>query len=240
MRTTPYVRAFLAQLARILGCSRPPRRTGWCPTRSPRCSRRGESCDSELRLPQMCGVERQGELDTSFRCSWGVGRDRREGRTIGEDEASRCLLHAAEAEDVPTIVPWLSRELLQRRIGVGWAALSTMPPSASSPSLAVAEVNRTKEPQSLRDLVRVFEKLAPLATQRVVVHVRPTRSHRMPAPLSRRRTYFRACSARALPFSTRPLEQGRNASSRRPPSRPRRVRMHAQQPFARGACAQAM
>jgi ATP-dependent DNA ligase I len=53
-----------------------------------------------------------------------------------------ALLHAAEAEDVPTIVAWLSGELLQRRIGVGWAALSTMPPAASSPSLAVAEVNR--------------------------------------------------------------------------------------------------
>jgi DNA ligase-1 len=53
-----------------------------------------------------------------------------------------AVLRAAEAEDVPTIVAWLSGELLQRRIGVGWAALSTMPPAASAPSLTVAAVNR--------------------------------------------------------------------------------------------------
>jgi len=52
------------------------------------------------------------------------------------------VLHAADVEDVPTIVAWLSGELLQRRIGVGWAALSTMPPAASLPSLTVAMVNR--------------------------------------------------------------------------------------------------
>src|SRR5262245_62884288 len=52
------------------------------------------------------------------------------------------VLRAADAEDVPAIVAWLSGELLQRRIGVGWAALSTVPPAASAPSLTVAEVNR--------------------------------------------------------------------------------------------------
>jgi DNA ligase 1 len=39
-------------------------------------------------------------------------------------------------------VAWLSGELLQRRIGVGWAALSAMPLAASEPSLTVAAVNR--------------------------------------------------------------------------------------------------
>jgi DNA ligase-1 len=53
-----------------------------------------------------------------------------------------AVLRAAQTEDVPAVVAWLSGELLQRRIGVGWAALSTMPPAASAPSLAVAEVNR--------------------------------------------------------------------------------------------------
>jgi DNA ligase-1 len=53
-----------------------------------------------------------------------------------------AVLRAAETEDVPTIVAWLSGDLLQRRIGVGWAALSTMPPAASMPSLTVAAVNR--------------------------------------------------------------------------------------------------
>jgi DNA ligase-1 len=52
-----------------------------------------------------------------------------------------AVLRAADAEDVPIIVAWLSGELVQRRIGVGWAALATIPPAASAPSLAVAEVN---------------------------------------------------------------------------------------------------
>jgi len=54
-----------------------------------------------------------------------------------------ATLRAADTEDVPTIVAWLAGELLQRRIGVGWAALSTMPPAAPSPSLTVTAVNRT-------------------------------------------------------------------------------------------------
>jgi DNA ligase-1 len=53
-----------------------------------------------------------------------------------------AVLRAADIEDVPAIVAWLSGELLQRRIGVGWAALSTVPPAASAPSLTVAAVNR--------------------------------------------------------------------------------------------------
>ena len=44
-----------------------------------------------------------------------------------------AALRAADTEDVPTIVAWLSGELLQRRVGVGWAALSSMPPAASAP-----------------------------------------------------------------------------------------------------------
>jgi DNA ligase-1 len=53
-----------------------------------------------------------------------------------------AVLRAAAIEDVPAVVAWLSGELLQRRVGVGWAALSTVPPAASAPSLTVAEVNR--------------------------------------------------------------------------------------------------
>jgi DNA ligase-1 len=52
------------------------------------------------------------------------------------------VLRAADRDDVPAIVAWLSGDLLQRRIGVGWAALSSLPPPATEPSLAVAEVNR--------------------------------------------------------------------------------------------------
>jgi ATP-dependent DNA ligase I len=53
-----------------------------------------------------------------------------------------ALLRAADADDVRAVVAWLSGELLQRRIGVGWAALSTLPPAASTPSLTVAAVDR--------------------------------------------------------------------------------------------------
>ena len=60
----------------------------------------------------------------------------------GKTKRLAAVLRAADAGDVPAIVAWLSGELLQRRIGVGWAALSTAPPAASAPSLSVAEVNR--------------------------------------------------------------------------------------------------
>jgi DNA ligase-1 len=53
-----------------------------------------------------------------------------------------ALLRAADAADVPTIVAWLSGDLLQRRIGVGWASLATMPPPAADASLTVDTVNR--------------------------------------------------------------------------------------------------
>ncbi len=53
-----------------------------------------------------------------------------------------AVLRAADTSDVRTIVAWLSGELTQRRIGVGWAALASMPPAASDPSLAVADVER--------------------------------------------------------------------------------------------------
>jgi DNA ligase-1 len=52
------------------------------------------------------------------------------------------LLRTADTDDVRAVVAWLSGELLQRRIGVGWAALSTLPEAASAPSLTVAAVDR--------------------------------------------------------------------------------------------------
>ena len=53
-----------------------------------------------------------------------------------------AVLRAADVDDVPAIVAWLSGELLQRRIGVGWAALATTPPPAPEPLLAVAAVDQ--------------------------------------------------------------------------------------------------
>jgi DNA ligase-1 len=76
----------------------------------------------------------------------GVAEASAEIATTGSRSAKTkrlaAVLRAAETEDVPTVVAWLSGELLQRRIGVGWAALSTMPPAATAPSLTVTEVNR--------------------------------------------------------------------------------------------------
>jgi DNA ligase-1 len=54
-----------------------------------------------------------------------------------------ALLRAADHEDVAVIVSWLSGDLPQRQIGVGWAALRSPPPPAAAPSLTVAEVDAT-------------------------------------------------------------------------------------------------
>ena len=51
------------------------------------------------------------------------------------------LLRVAALEDVDTIVAWLSGELPQRQIGVGWAALRTLPEPAEVASLTVAAVD---------------------------------------------------------------------------------------------------
>ncbi len=50
---------------------------------------------------------------------------------------------APDAELVAVIVSWLSGELRQRQIGVGWAALRSRPPAASQASLTVAGVDAT-------------------------------------------------------------------------------------------------
>ncbi|BBZ34537.1 ATP-dependent DNA ligase [Mycolicibacterium confluentis] len=47
------------------------------------------------------------------------------------------------AEQVAVIVAWLSGDLPQRQIGVGWAALRSLPPAAATPTLTVAEVDTT-------------------------------------------------------------------------------------------------
>jgi DNA ligase-1 len=57
------------------------------------------------------------------------------------------LLKQAAAEPDPTlvavIVAWLSGELPQRQIGVGWAALRSLPGAAAAPSLTVRGVDTT-------------------------------------------------------------------------------------------------
>ena len=55
------------------------------------------------------------------------------------------LLRVTAAEDpaaVAVVVSWLSGELTQRQIGVGWAALRTVPPPAQEPGLTVGQVDQ--------------------------------------------------------------------------------------------------
>ena len=48
---------------------------------------------------------------------------------------------AADTDGVAIVVSWLSGELRQRQIGVGWASLRSRPPPASHPTLTVAGVD---------------------------------------------------------------------------------------------------
>ena len=41
------------------------------------------------------------------------------------------------------VVNWLSGDLTQRQVGVGWASLRELPMAAAAPSLHVAEVEET-------------------------------------------------------------------------------------------------
>lgn len=56
-----------------------------------------------------------------------------------------ALLHRAapDTQLVTIIVSWLSGELPQRHIGVGWAALRSLPPPAPQPALTVTGVDAT-------------------------------------------------------------------------------------------------
>ncbi|MDT4920397.1 MAG: ligase 1, partial [Pseudonocardiales bacterium] len=53
------------------------------------------------------------------------------------------VLRAAAPDEVATVVAWLSGELPQRQIGVGWASLRSLPEPADAPSLTVAGVDAT-------------------------------------------------------------------------------------------------
>jgi DNA ligase-1 len=48
-----------------------------------------------------------------------------------------------DAKLVAIVVAWLSGELPQRQIGIGWAALRSLPPPAAQPSLTVTDVDTT-------------------------------------------------------------------------------------------------
>ncbi|MCL2581212.1 MAG: ATP-dependent DNA ligase [Streptosporangiales bacterium] len=60
---------------------------------------------------------------------------------LAKIETLASALRLASPEEAPVVVAWLSGELPQRQIGVGWAALREAPPPAEAPSLTVAAVD---------------------------------------------------------------------------------------------------
>ena len=60
------------------------------------------------------------------------------------DRIATVLRHLGPDEAEPGVA-FLSGELRQRQIGVGWATLRDLPAPASAPSLTVAEVDREFE-----------------------------------------------------------------------------------------------
>jgi ATP-dependent DNA ligase I len=60
---------------------------------------------------------------------------------LAKIDAIASVLRSAVPAEVPIVVAWLSGELPQRQIGVGWAALRDAPGPAASASLSVLEVD---------------------------------------------------------------------------------------------------
>ncbi len=54
-----------------------------------------------------------------------------------------AVLQASDPDDIAVVVSWLSGELPQRQIGVGWASLRSLPEPAEQPALTVAHVHDT-------------------------------------------------------------------------------------------------
>ena len=55
--------------------------------------------------------------------------------------AMAATLAAASSEELPLVTSWLGGALLQRRTGLGWRGLQTLPEPATTSSLTVAEVH---------------------------------------------------------------------------------------------------
>lgn len=60
---------------------------------------------------------------------------------LAKVEALSAALRAATPEEAPVVVAWLSGELPQRQIGVGWAALRDAPAPADTATLTVGAVD---------------------------------------------------------------------------------------------------
>ncbi len=60
---------------------------------------------------------------------------------LAKVDAIASALSDAVPDEVPVVVAWLSGELPQRQIGVGWAALRYVPGPAAAESLTVLAVD---------------------------------------------------------------------------------------------------
>jgi DNA ligase-1 len=72
---------------------------------------------------------------------------------LAKREALAALLSAAGPEDVEIVVAYLAGELRQRRTGIGWALLRSLPAPADVPTLTLVEVDA--------ELQRVSELIGP-------------------------------------------------------------------------------
>jgi ATP-dependent DNA ligase I len=64
---------------------------------------------------------------------------------LAKTECIAAVLERLPPEEVAAAVAFLSGELRQRQIGVGWASLRDLPPPAATPTLTVAQVDATFE-----------------------------------------------------------------------------------------------
>ncbi len=101
-----------------------------------------------------------------------LARARATSSRIAKAAALAECLRSCEPDEVALVAHYLSGRLPQRRTGVGWASLSSMPPPAPDPSLDVADVDRAMEslgrlagPGSATARTGVLEEVASRATQ---------------------------------------------------------------------------
>jgi len=85
--------------------------------------------------------------------------------------AIAAALTSAGPEEVPIVVAYLSGELPQRQIGVGWAALRSAPSASASPSLTVlgvdasfSEIGALVGPGSVAERKRLVDEVLSAAT----------------------------------------------------------------------------
>ncbi|HEX4091601.1 MAG TPA: ATP-dependent DNA ligase [Trebonia sp.] len=85
--------------------------------------------------------------------------------------AIAAALRSAGPDEVPIVVAYLSGELPQRQIGVGWAALRSAPPAAAEPSLTVlgvdasfTEIGAVVGPGSVAERKRLVDEALRAAT----------------------------------------------------------------------------